>query len=202
MNIGKKILSALVELPEEERAPSVAAITNVDEQTKFVEAQPDIEKFRKHFDALISGANRPGPDYFEFSRMIAAMRAISEESARYGVAFAGLAAQGLDKAVLLESAQHYLAVLDEDAEQFRTTLDEALQEKVQARRQELESNSRRIGELSQEIARLQERNTVLGGEIREEGSKLESNGIAYNIVLQEEQARIRQDIERISKHIS
>jgi hypothetical protein len=203
MNIGKKILSALVELPEEEMKHVAANVTNGNVQTKMPDAAaPDVEKFRRHFSSLIEEANEPGPDYFEFFRMIAAMRAISDEGARYQAAFAGLQAQGLDKTRLLQSAKGYLGVLDKDALQFRNTVDIALQEKVQARKAELEANQRRIGELTQEIANLQERNSQLADEIGEQSAKLESNGAAYELAWQQEQARILEDIERINKHIS
>ncbi|TCJ18646.1 hypothetical protein EPD60_03870 [Flaviaesturariibacter flavus] len=202
MNIGKKILSALVELPEEERRNAAEPVTNGNAQPKSSYAPPDTDKFRKHFENLLAEANRPGPDYYEFARTIAALRVIGDEGARYAAAFAGLQAQGLTRQTLLETAQEYLALLDEDAARFRSTVDVTQQEKVQARRSEYESNTARMEELRAEIACLEQRNQSLQEEIGEQEAKLQVNGRAYEAAWAEEQDRIRQDIERISKHIS
>ncbi|RYD98179.1 MAG: hypothetical protein EOP50_05165, partial [Sphingobacteriales bacterium] len=80
MNIGKKILSALVELPEDERQP-VAPVTNVDAQPHIDASEQD--KFRAHFARLLEEANLPGPDYYEFVRMISAMHMLPEERSRF-----------------------------------------------------------------------------------------------------------------------
>ncbi|RYZ23562.1 MAG: hypothetical protein EOO16_04425 [Chitinophagaceae bacterium] len=202
MNIGKKILSALIELPDEDRRPDSGPVTNINAQPINSVPAADTDKFRRHFEQLLEEANGPGPDYFEFFRMIAAMRAIGDESARYAAAFAGLQPQGLTKEKLLESAQANLALLNEDAARFRSTVDHAQHEKVQARRSELEANTARIAELRAEITRLEQRNLALQAEVGEQEQRLEASRRAYEAAWQDEQERVRQDIEKISKHIS
>ncbi|GAB4094330.1 zinc ribbon domain-containing protein [Flaviaesturariibacter terrae] len=199
MNIGKKILSALVEMPEEPR-PANAPPTNVNAQTKADSAE--LDKFRRHFAHLLDEANLPGPDYYEFARMTAAMNMLPEEGARYQAAFAGLQVQGLNKQRLVESAQQYLHLLEEDAQRFIASLASAATEKVEARETELEAQQRRIAELSAELASLQDRISTLKAEIEANSGKLEGARTAYQLVLSEEQARIRQHLEKIQKHIS
>jgi hypothetical protein len=64
ISIGKKIISAFVDDPVQPQD------------------RPD-DRFAGHFDKLLSQANIPGPDYYEFARMIAVMQAIPDETARY-----------------------------------------------------------------------------------------------------------------------
>ena len=96
-NFGKKILSAFVEVRDEENP---AATSTVPQQHKSsflapVPAPGVSEKFTHYFDKLFAEANLPGPDYYEFAKMIQAMTAIADEKARFSAAFAGLSAQGL-----------------------------------------------------------------------------------------------------------
>jgi hypothetical protein len=100
------------------------------------------DRFAGHFDQLLSEANIPGPDYYEFSRMIGVMQGIPDEGARYSAAFAGLQVQGLDKQRLLTTAGEYLRILDTDARnQFQQTVDAALQEKVHGKEKEAEEKA-------------------------------------------------------------
>jgi hypothetical protein len=123
-NIGKKILSAFVDVGEEKRpAPAPVETTPV---SPAVPVAPMAEqRFAGYFDKLFSDANIPGPDYYEFARMIVAMQVIPDERARYAAAFAGLQVQGLDKEKLLSTAAEYLRVLATDADQFQKTVDAA-----------------------------------------------------------------------------
>src|SRR6185437_13298975 len=104
---------------------------------------------------LFREANIPGPDYYEFARMISAMQAIPDERSRYAAAFAGLQVQGLEKEKLLSTAGEYLRVLAGDADRFGSTVETALQEKVHSRTAQAEEKNKRIQVLSQEIVELQ-----------------------------------------------
>ena len=143
----------------------------------------------------------PGPDYYEFARMITAMQAISDERARYAAAFAGLQVQGLDKDKLLSTAGEYLRVLTADAAQFGKTVDTALQEKVHGRAAEAEEKNKRIQVLSQEILELQEQIGAMQNEIKEARTRLEANNSAYGAESQRRMLRIQTDIEKINTYI-
>ena len=104
-SLGKRILSAFVEVTEDEQpvikqGETKQTPTSISTQSyTTLPAAPS--KFRDYFDKLLREANIPGPDYFEFSKMTEAMQAITDEKARYSAAFAGLSVQGLDKQKLL-----------------------------------------------------------------------------------------------------
>src|SRR5829696_6164960 len=131
-SIGKKFLSAFVDISSDEKTPPVKPIEHIAENADIGKSySPSLEnsvKFLQYFDKLFREANIPGPDYFEFSKMIEAMNGIPDEKARYTAAFAGLSVQGLDKTKLLSTAAEYLRVLNTDASNFDSTVDAALQE--------------------------------------------------------------------------
>ena len=182
-SFGKKIISAFLE----------------GEENKIV-AQAD-DRFAGHFDKLLSEANIPGPDYYEFARMIAVMRGIPDEAARYNAAFAGLQVQGLNRQRLLDTADEYLWVLTTDAEQFQATVDASYQEKVRGKETEAEEKAARIKALSQEILQLQQRIGALQDEISAGKEKLVASSNAYGAESKRRQQEIRHDVEKIKQYI-
>jgi hypothetical protein len=158
-------------------------------------------KFQQHFDQLFMEANIPGPDYFEFSKMVAVMSAIPDEEARYVAAYAGLSVQGLNKQKLLSTAHEYIRLLEADATAFRSTIDLAVQEKIQARQAEVKEKTARIQQLSQEITDLQNRIMELEAVIKENEEKIYHSTEGYAAELEERKRRIQMDVEKIEQHI-
>jgi hypothetical protein len=205
-SIGKKILSAFVEVEDEKRAPARAAGAESAGAAEPAAADPvqaasEDRRFLDYFDTLFSEANIPGPDYYEFARMIAAMQAIADERSRYAAAFAGLQVQGLDKDKLLATAGEYLRVLTADADRFGKTVEAALQEKVHSRSAEAEEKGRRIQALSQEMLELQAQITAMQKEVGEAKEKLEANSNAYAFESERRKRQIQTDIGKINNYI-
>ena len=200
MNIGKKILSAFVEVSEHTKPPTATEV----EETRVVRYQPsaDREKFQQYFNTLFKEANIQGPDYYEFSKMIEAMSSIPDEKARYAAAFAGLSVQGLDKTRLLSTAAQYLQVLETDASNFNNTIDATLHEKVINKKLEIEEKNKKIQQLSREIEDLQNKMMVLQKEIKESEEKIENNSTGYKTESDHMKNKIQSDIEKIKQHIS
>jgi len=200
MNIGKKILSAFVEVSEDLKPPTATEV----EETPGVRYQPsaDREKFQQYFNKLFEEANIQGPDYYEFSKMIEAMSSIPDEKARYLAAFAGLSVQGVDKARLLTTATEYLQVLETDACNFTNTIDAKLHEKVINKKLEIEEKNKKIQRLSKEIEDLHNKMKVLENEIKENEEKIENNSTGYMTESDYMKNKIRSDIEKIKLHIS
>jgi len=159
------------------------------------------QRFADYFDMLFSDANIPGPDYYEFSKMIRAMQLIADEKSRYYAAYAGLQVQGLDKQKLLSTAAEYVRVLTADANQFQTTVEAALQEKVHSRTAEAEEKGRRIQVLSQEILKLQEEIAAMQREIGENKDKLTASSTAYVAESSRRKQEIEADIQKINHYI-
>jgi hypothetical protein len=158
-------------------------------------------RYAEYFDKLLSEANIPGPDYYEFARMVAAMQLIPDESARYHAAFAGLQVQGLNKDKLLSTAAEYLRVLTADSDHFQKTLEAALQDKVRGKEAEAEAKARRIQALTQEIMQLQQQIGALQDEVRVNRDKLTGSGSSYDAESQRRQQQIQSDIDKINQFI-
>jgi len=205
MNIGKKILSAFVEVKEAESGKERESEREREKKPSAPIALPADApaggKFRQHFDRLFEEANIPGPDYFEFSKMIEAMNVIPDERSRYLAAYAGLSVQGLTRQLLLSTADEYLSVLAKDAQAFHATVNAAVQEKVLGKTKEREEKQLRIKALSEEMARLGAEIEKLDREIGENEEKIRNNSSTYDNESVQLKNRILLDIEKIKSHI-
>ncbi|GGB13064.1 hypothetical protein [Puia dinghuensis] len=205
--LGKKILSAFIDVGEDKKEDNEPAVSPKVERTVVAPAAqrstgtPADPRFADYFDKLFSDANIPGPDYYEFVRMTGAMLAIADERSRYSAAFAGLQVQGLDKEKLLSTANEYLRVLTTDADHFQKTVEAALQEKVNSRSAEAEEKSRRIQALSQEILELQQQISAMQSEIAESKEKLTASSSGYTAECERRKQQIQYDIEKIKLYI-
>jgi hypothetical protein len=200
ISFGKKIISAFLEVDEQKEPP--APPENRAQPDDPVRPQDRAgDRFTGHFDKLLSDANIPGPDYYEFARMIAVMQAIPDEAARYNAAFAGLRVQGLDKQRLLDTAGEYLRILTTDAAQFQATVDAKYQEKVHGPETEAAEKADRIRALSQEIVQLQQQISSLQAEIGISKDKLSGSSSAYTAESDRRQQEIRRDIDKINQYI-
>lgn len=206
-SLGKKILSAFIEMEDKEKqetdaaTPSAQASPPPPRNTETRTSGDTDHKFSDYFNKLFADANLPGPDYYEFAKMTEAMHIIKDEGARFSAAFAGLQAQGLDKQKLLSSAQEYLKILDADAAAFHNTVDQALLDKVQNKKKEVDQVQERIQKLSQEIQSLQQQIGVLTQEIAENEAKIENNTSGYEAAMTSSKNKLLQDIEKIKQHI-
>lgn len=201
-SFGKKIISVFMET-----APAVSTESHIQTSPAASPADSSVaspapdQRFSEYFDKLFSEANIPGPDYYEFARMITAMQAIPDERARYAAAFAGLQVQGLDKEKLLSTAAEYLRVLAADADHFGKTVEAALQEKVHSRTAEAEEKNKRIQALSAEILDLQTQIGAMQNEIREAKTKLETSNNAYAAESGRRRQQLQSDIDKINQYI-
>lgn len=67
----------------------------------------------------LSDANLPGFDYFEFAQILEKLgNTLPSEQMRFQAAFSTSAVMGATKAKLLETAQHYLSILENEANKF------------------------------------------------------------------------------------
>ncbi len=203
-SIGKKILSAFVEVTGDETPVATAGEKN-NYSTPLVSGQktqaPGTEKFNSYFSKLFSDSNLPGPDYYEFAKMTQAMATIADEKARYAAAFAGLSVQGLDKATLLTTASRYLEILEADATSFHSSVDAALNEKVEAKKQEMAQKQQRIQQLHREISDLEHQVQLLQMEVSENEEKIENNTGGYQLAAAAMKNDILADIEKIKQYI-
>jgi hypothetical protein len=178
----------------------VAAFTSTTAGNSYI-TPANSSKFKEYFEKLFREANLPGPDYFEYSKMLEAMQAVPDEQVQFITVFAGLQVQGLDKQKLLSTAAQYLQVLENDAQNFHSSVDAALQEKVVEKKKQLEEKEKRIQQLTQEISALQNDLLTMQAEIKENEAKIEANTGGYKNESEAMKNRINRDIEKINRYI-
>jgi hypothetical protein len=204
---------------DQKNTPPVLTQTNTTVPPIPMEARPtsyqgtvsvstdDLQKFNQHFDELFDKANLPGPDYFEFSKMCQAMSTLPEDM-KFTAAFGGLQVQGLTKEKLLESANHYIAIIDEDANKFNSAIDQKILSDVQNKRSEAEQKRKSIMEREDMIKNLQQEiaNETVGiakleSEASEQEQKANQKSLTYKAACESRKAMIATDLQKINNLI-
>jgi len=208
----KKALSVFVEFDEDSSKPTASNqvksqenLSTKGESSKSSLNSEEIEKFEKHFDKLMDETNLPGPDYYEFCKMMEALEAaVPDEKARYGAVFASLAAQGLSKEKLINTAAKYKMVIQEDKTKFEQAVNDKLKGEVDSRKVEISNlqnkvvqNTETIKKLTQEITDAQSKIQALGSEVVEKESKIKTNIDGYSIASGAMLNKINIDIQKI-----
>jgi hypothetical protein len=170
-------------------------------------SQDDLQKFNQHFDELFDKANLPGPDYFEFSKMCQAMNTLTDD-VKFTAAFGGLQVQGLTKEKLLESANHYINIIDEDANKFNTAIDQKILADVQSKRSGADQKRKSIADreemiknLQQEIANESIEISKLESEASEQEQKANQKSLTYKAACEARKAMITSDLQKINNLI-
>lgn len=167
----------------------------------------DMTKFMQHFDELFDQANLPGPDYYEFAKMCQAMSALPDDT-KFTAAFTGLQVQGLTKAKLLESANHYINIIDEDAAKFSTAIDQKILSDVKAKREDIEKKKKALADKVALIAQLQAELETdnkqildLTTDADEQERKANEKGTVYKQACQIRKDQITADIAKINANL-
>lgn len=205
----KKALGVFVEFDDDKIQNTTPASSPSPQFSNSLPRNPsdhaEAEKFEKYFDKLFDQANFPGPDYFEFYKMMETLEAhIHDEKARLSATFASLSIQGLTKKTLIDTATKYKAIIEKDRADFERALNDKLKAEVgdrQRQLQELEkkiaANSELIQKLTKEISEAQVQTGRLKTEVLEEENRLKKNSNGYQVASQAVINKIVSDIQKI-----
>lgn len=170
----------------------------------------DLDKFIAHFDELFEKTNLPGPDYFEFSKMVKAIAAPGMTSdMKLTVAFAGLSVQGLTVNNLLTSAQKYLEIIDEDAKSFSQALNSKVSVEIEEKKKLANSLSEKMKQKQEMIEQLQleianDTLTIenVNNDIAEQETTIASKANAYKVACESKKQEISDDIQKINTYLN
>jgi len=212
----KKALGVFVEFDEETKNvnPQVILQPQIAKNEPFITPKSslnngEIEKFEQHFDQLFNKANLPGPDYFEFWKMMETLEVhIPDEKSRISAVFASLSIQGLSKEKLLESASHYKTIIEKDKNEFENAVADKSKIEIDSRNKTITDLEKKMAEnvalvqnLNKEIADAQGKMTTLKSEITEAEQKIINNKGNYNLACDAMLNKLSQDIIKIQSTI-
>ncbi len=173
--------------------------------TQPVWNEEDLDKFEKHFEKLFDQANLPGPDYYEFMKMMETLEThIKDDKARFSATYASLAIQGLTKERLVDTADKYKEIVDNDKSQFEKSANAKSEKDIGQKRKDLQnleatikSHSEMIQKLTKEITDAQTVMDTLKATITEEENKLTKNKRGYLMACEAMIKKITEDITKI-----
>ncbi|MBK8555007.1 MAG: hypothetical protein IPL65_04190 [Lewinellaceae bacterium] len=165
--------------------------------------ESDLSKFEKHFEELFENTNLPGPDYFEFWKMMDTLEAhIKNEKERMRAVFDSLKIQGLTKDKLNETARQYKEAVITDRNNFEAAVQSKVKSEVEARQANIESLTAGLSEkeatiarLQQEIAAAKEQVVSLQQEIEVEQDKIANAQNGYLLACNAMVSKIEGDIK-------
>jgi hypothetical protein len=205
----KKALGVFVEFDEDQTKETQSFSNQVPIIPTEISSNPDnhveAEKFEKYFDNLFEKANFPGPDYFEFFKTMEMLeKHIADEKARLSATFASLSLQGLTKDTLLDTANKYKTIIEQDHANFERALNDKLKLEVGQRQNQLldldkkiKSNAEQIQLLTKEISEAQTLTGQIKAEVLEQENKLNKNKNGYQVACQAVLNKINKDILEI-----
>jgi hypothetical protein len=168
-------------------------------------SQGDIDKFEKHFEDLFNNVNLPGPDYYEFWKMMETLEAaVPDEAVRMNAVFSTLKVQGLTKETLVSSAEKYLQVVDKDKLEFQSAVGSKVMGEIEGRKNSItaleeknKQNAELIQKITAEINDNTQKITSLKKEVIDEEAKINNNTNGYNIACDAMLAKLSSDIQKI-----
>jgi hypothetical protein len=211
--IFKKAMGLFVEFEEDPQKPaqqtSSPSSAPSRASTQQVLNAEEFDKFEKHFEKLFDQTNLPGPDYYEFMKMMDTLEAhIKDERARMSATYASLTIQGLTKEKLVETANKYKEVISLDKAQFEKIANDKSEKEIGQKRKDLQNleetikrHSEMIQKLTQEITESQVAMGKLKATITEEESKLAKNKQGYLLACEAMLRKITDDITKIQTTI-
>lgn len=160
------------------------------------------------FDSLtkaIADANLPGEDYLEFISALQAMKAIDlDEKVKMQTVLATLSIKGLTAQKIIESADYYMKVLENEKEKFKQAMIKQTEGKVGSKHQQiknLETENKKkadqIKKLTNEINANTTKISKLKTDIETADLKIKSTENNFNITYAHVANQITEKVEKI-----
>lgn len=123
----------------------------------FASAKTQDEKSMNSLISALEQNNLQGFDYIEFKQSTAAMVQLNlDEGTAIKSAFATAATMGLTKGKLMDSAKHYMKVLNNEKDQFDLALKGQVKKKIESKKDQVDKLKGLIKQYKDQIKQLQE----------------------------------------------
>jgi hypothetical protein len=221
-SFGRKLLSFFVEEETTHTQTNVTPTTSGG--TPQVQVQQTVavqnsagtgvvdKKFVDHFVQLIEKSNLKGPDYFEYMQALKGLAGLGlSEDKQYQAAWASFKAMGgiTEQAVLTNTANQYIAILDADRQGFLKDVEAAVTEKVgglkgqlQQMQQDNETMAKQITDLQNRINDNNSKIQKTTNDIAEQSIKITGNKNNYELTYSSFVEQIKGDISKIQRYLT
>lgn len=167
------------------------------------------EQFTEVLLRAMSENNIEGFDYLEYKKSLSSLRKMPmDEPTRYQSAFAMAQTMGAQPQRLIQTAQHYVQVLEQEEQKFQAALANQKKLQVESKEQEIrkldetvKSKAEKIRQLTQEIENHQKAKAGLQQEIGDAVEKLESTRRDFIASYQSLVGQIRKDMENMKQYL-
>ncbi len=189
--------------------PSTGTYTPPPVASGYAGPSVDSEKFRAHFDEVFDAANLPGPDYYEFKKIVEELEKQGLGSGAFIAAYTSLKVSGkITKDHLLSTGRQYLTILEQDKSEFLTNLSQAEKSEIEGRKAKIASLEKTNAEKQALIQRLNEEMTAsvneqrqLSSELTMQQEKLKQSENNYLFALDVKKNSIQKDLDRIQSEL-
>lgn len=164
---------------------------------------------QKIFDSLIKvleDKNLPGEDYMEFMEALQNMKNIPlEETVKMQTVLATLSTKGLSKQKILESADFYIKVLEDEKNKFNEALKQEITKQIDTKQDEIKnleeqnkSKTEQIAQLTENINQNQQQITKIKASMEEASVKIKTTENNFNFTFETVISQIKNNSTKIN----
>jgi len=167
------------------------------------------EKFVNILLEAVEKNNLEGFDYLEYKQSLQSLNKMNmDEATRFKSAFAMASTMGIDKAKLVKSVNHYLAVLKNEEAKFNAALSNQINKKVGQRKADLATlkdtisqKEKQIEKLKGEIAKHKADLKAINEEIDNAESKVDGTKSSFYGSYQVVSSQMEEDLKKINQYL-
>lgn len=192
--------------PSTEKQPVPAVSNNAEPQTTPGTVN---NRFLEILAKALEQNNQPGFDYFEFRQSLAGLGQMPmDESTRFKSAFAVAQTMGVNQSNLLDSAQHYVQILQGEQAKFNDAHTQQRAKLIGNREQEagqlqsaIQEKTGQIEALNKQIEENRQRIEQLKSEISESTLKIENTKADFEATFVSVLEQLQSDISKIKQYL-
>lgn len=159
--------------------------------------------FLGYLDGKIREANQPGPDFLEFTDAIKALASMPlTEQQKYLATYPTYLSSGVTADKLVESANLYKKVLDDEQQSFEQELQQSRKEGVDDLQQQAQAEQDAIAKLTQEIQDRTVRLQKLQADASQNSVKLQQQEASFKQAVTAKQSEIDNHIKNIQTYLN
>lgn len=193
-------------------APKAPAASSTPAQKPASSAPRSGKVTSKFVDILLGAmekANLDGFDYLEYKKSLKSLQKMNmDEATAYQSAFAMAQTMNATPAHLVQTAEHYLNVLQQEEEKFERALENQQENRIGNKKQEkqklaemIKSKEEQIKQLQAEIKQHQAQLGKLDGEIQKAVTTIENTKGDFFASYQSLTQQIKADVEKMKKYL-